>query len=719
MQPLELWGGLECTIVRIGNEYRDQIAETGHRDRLSDLDLLVELGIRAVRYPILWESVATDRPDQFAIEWHEQRLERLRELGIRVIGGLVHHGSGPRYTDLLDPDFPRLLGDYASRVAKHFPWIEDWTPVNEPLTTARFSCLYGHWYPHQRSMEAMFRALANECAGTLLAMREIRKHVSNARLVVTEDLGKTFSTPALTYQAEHENERRWLSLDLLCGRVDSGHPFHGWMLESGVPEHTLSNLESGEARPDVIGINHYLTSERYLDERTELYPDLSAGSNGRDIYVDAEAVRIPELKADVGTALRLKEAWERYGIPLAITEVHHGCTRDEQVRWLCDVWSGAEQARQAGVDVRAVTLWSMFGAFDWRSLLTLPDGHYDCGPFDIRSPAPRPTLLAKAAHAIGQSGSFSHPVLDTPGWWQRPGRFYCARTPAAANTNARPVLITGATGTLGQAFSRLCDHRGLAHVLTGRPELDISDDRSVAAAIERHKPWAVINAAGYVRVPDAERERGACFRANAHGAERLAIACAKQGLPLVTFSSDLVFDGQLGRSYREIDPTNPACVYGHSKAAAERLVLASCPDALVIRTSAFFGPWDTYNFLRTTLDRLSRGEEVEASGTVVVSATYVPDLVHAALDLLLDDEAGVWHLANEGSVSWHQLACEVADRRGFDPRSIRETNGLYADTSLTSDRGTLLRPLESALSDFVAYADGIPLGDRVAVASVG
>ena len=150
----------------------------------------------------------------------------LRERGIKVIGGLLHHGSGPKYTDLLDPDFPRKLADYAARVAERYPWIEMWTPVNEPLTTARFSGLYGHWYPHGRDYPTFLRALVNQCKGTLEAMRAIRRAIPGARLVQTEDLGKTFSTAPLRYQAAHENERRWLSLDLLCGRVDVRHIWH-------------------------------------------------------------------------------------------------------------------------------------------------------------------------------------------------------------------------------------------------------------------------------------------------------------------------------------------------------------------------------------------------------------------------------------------------------------------------------------------------------------
>jgi dTDP-4-dehydrorhamnose reductase len=218
--PLELWGGVECTIVRLGDVFRDQTAETGHLHRRADMDLIADLGVTTVRYPILWEAIAPDRPDECDWAWTDERLAMLRERGIEVIGGLTHHGSGPRYTDLLDPEYPRKLAAFAAKAAARYPWIEQWTPVNEPLTTARFSALYGHWYPHRKDNAAFLRALVNECKATLEAMRAIRRVVPGAKLVQTEDLGKCYSTAPLRYQAKFENERRWLSLDLLCGRVD-------------------------------------------------------------------------------------------------------------------------------------------------------------------------------------------------------------------------------------------------------------------------------------------------------------------------------------------------------------------------------------------------------------------------------------------------------------------------------------------------------------------
>jgi dTDP-4-dehydrorhamnose reductase len=167
---LELWGGTECTVNRIGADYIDQTVRTGHHARLDDLDLIASLGVRAVRYPVLWERVAPSGLAHPDWRWTDQRLARLRELNLRPIAGLVHHGSGPRDTSLLDPEFPHHLASYARAVAERYPWLLDYTPINEPLTTARFSALYGHWYPHRRDDLAFAQALLNECRGVVEAL---------------------------------------------------------------------------------------------------------------------------------------------------------------------------------------------------------------------------------------------------------------------------------------------------------------------------------------------------------------------------------------------------------------------------------------------------------------------------------------------------------------------------------------------------------------------
>ena len=108
-KPIELWAGLECTVNRVRDAYLDQLELSGHCHRFEDLDLLVEVGARAVRYPVLWERVAPEGAGSADWSWPDERLARLRELDVRPIVGLVHHGSGPRSTSLLDPGFPERL----------------------------------------------------------------------------------------------------------------------------------------------------------------------------------------------------------------------------------------------------------------------------------------------------------------------------------------------------------------------------------------------------------------------------------------------------------------------------------------------------------------------------------------------------------------------------------------------------------------------------------
>jgi dTDP-4-dehydrorhamnose reductase len=425
----EVWGGFECTVLRTRAGWRDQLRETGHLDRISDLDAAVALGLRTIRYPVLMEHVAPDRCDECHWEWHDERMAHLRSLGVAPIAGLVHHGGGPHYTGLLDPDFPVLLAEHAERTARRYPWIASWTPVNEPLTTARFSGLYGHWFPYLNDSSAFLRMVANQCRAVLLSMRAVRRVVPHARLIQTEDLGHTFSTAPLAYQAEHENQRRWLSLDLLRGRVTEEHGWWRHFLDAGVLEAHLRDFLSGDLDPMVIGLNYYITSERFLDHRLDLYPEHMHGGNGRDRYVDIEVVRVPLPPEEAtGWEPRLLDAWNRYGpTPLAVTEAHIGwCPEDEQVRWLSEAWRTAIALRGRGVDLRAVTIWALYGAVDWNSLLTKRDGVYERGAFDARHPdgTPRPTLIAEAAASLARHGTVDHLLPDEPGWWRRDDRFH-------------------------------------------------------------------------------------------------------------------------------------------------------------------------------------------------------------------------------------------------------------------------------------------------------
>lgn len=708
----EIWGGIECTINRVKTDFFDQLQYSGHYNRNTDIDAIAALGIKKIRYPVLWEKHQPQKNTEIDWSWTQNQLLQLKEKKIDIIAGLVHHGSGPAFTNLTDSQFPFLLAQYAKQVATQFPWINYYTPVNEPLTTARFSGLYGLWYPHQRSAKGFAQMLLHQLKGIVLSMQEIRKINPRAQLIQTEDLGKTYSTPKLKYQADFENERRWLTYDILCGQFNEHHKLWPYFKALNIAEDDLEFFLDNPCVPEVFGFNHYLTSERYLDERLYLFPQHTHGGNGRHCYADVEAVRI-ELEEETGLEILLKEAWSRYQKPIAITEVHLHSHREEQLRWFKHVWDTAKKLASENISIQAVTAWAMLGSFGWNKLLTQPHGDYEPAAFDIRNGSLRTTALAHFIKRLNEENECGHPLFTEKGWWHRSSRILYGPVIEEARMNAEtgnaPVLIIGKNGTLGKAFAKICEQRFISYHLLSRQNCDISNLSQIENIIDRYKPWAIINAAGYVRVDDAEEDYEACFRDNTTGPHNLAIACAKKGIQLVHFSSDLVFDGKKNNPYTESDVVAPLNVYGQSKAQSEALVVSEHSSALITRTSAFFSPWDEFNFVHYVRKSLQQYQPVTVANNVFISPTYVPDLVHAVLDILIDKESGIWHLSNQGAITWADFAYSIAEGFDLDKNLIQAVachemgyvarRPLYS--VLSSERGHLLPSLENALERYM------------------
>jgi dTDP-4-dehydrorhamnose reductase len=449
----------------------------------------------------------------------------------------------------------------------------------------------------------------------------------------------------------------------------------------------------------------------------------------RAAFIDTEAVRVLS-PPPAGLEGALREAWDRYGVPLAITEVHNGCTRDEQMRWMRDAWVTANRLRNQGIGIEAVTAWAIFGNSGWNTLLT-ETGSYEPGAFDIRAPVPRATAMVPLLKSLSQDRS-QHPVLTRSGWWKRRIRLQYPKISRPApmweqrrtdEGSAPPVLICGGSGTLGRAFAAACEHRNIIYVLTTRDQLELANLASIHTALDGIRPWLVINAAGWVRVDEAEQQPEACRRDNTVGAVRLASACAERGIATVSFSSDLVFDGALNRPYCESDITSPLNVYGASKKDAERGIGGLLGSHLIVRTAAFFSPFDQYNFAVQVASALQSGMRFTVLHEQTISPTYVPDLCNAVLDLAIDGQTGIWHLTNGTPVTWVEFAHRIAQECGLDETLI-ETDfpaGLAggaprpAYVALGSENGFILPGLDSALERFrsvwqlacVAEADGV------------
>lgn len=710
-RKLECWGGIECTINRVNNTYFDQLNISKHYTREDDIRLIAELGITTLRYPFLWER--HEPRFNCTIDWTYQEgiLRKLDSYGITPIAGLLHHGSGPAYTNLLDDKFPEFFALYAGKVARQFPFLQYYTPINEPLTTARFSGLYGHWYPHHRKDVNFAKMLLNQVKGTVLAMKEIRKVNPGARLLQTEDLSKTYSTGSLNYQAAFENERRWVTYDLLCGKLQPGDPMWNYFIRLGINKKTLDFFNENVTSPDIMGFNYYITSERFLDENLTGYPDCTRGGNEIQEYSDVEAVRVNHGFSS-GLRVLLEEASARFGLPMAITEAHINCGREDQLRWLNEIFNTCSEALQSGLDIRAITFWSLFGAYGWNDLVTGKRMEYEPGAYDLRSGQPRPTAIAAFIKGLTSETKYAHSLLEQKGWWHQKDRFYkkkIFKMPAQRTSiTRRPLLITGKTGTLGQAFAKICTGRKIDFIVSGRESLDITDDRNIQDYLDTYNPWAVINTAGFVKVDEAENNVEECMKINTEAAVLLSKACKERNISFVTFSSDLVFDGQKNEPYVETDIVNPLNVYGISKAQAEKQILLQNPAALIIRTSAFFGPWDMYNFVTILLKHLSENKEFTVADNIFISPTYVPHLVTATVDLLIDSECGIWHLVNDGAISWKEFALMVAEKAGYDPALIVGVNLAELNLSanrpqnsvLQSTRGKLMPTLENAINAY-------------------
>lgn len=153
----------------------------------------------------------------------------------------------------------------------------------------------------------------------------------------------------------------------------------------------------------------------------------------------------------------------------------------------------------------------------------------------------------------------------------------------------------------------------------------------------------------------------------------------------------------------------PFNAYGRSKAEAERRVLDIDPDALVVRTAAFFSPHDVHNFAVHAIGALRARQPFAAAEDNVVSPTYVPDLVNAVLDLLLDTESGIRHLASQGRLSWADFARALAIADGLDPDAVLPVEAARlgwraprpADATLATECGQMLPGIDDAIARFL------------------
>lgn len=237
------------------------------------------------------------------------------------------------------------------------------------------------------------------------------------------------------------------------------------------------------------------------------------------------------------------------------------------------------------------------------------------------------------------------------------------------------ALVTGSRGQLGSELVALLAERGDAVVGLDRPDIDITDPLSVAAAFEQAAPDVVVNCAAWTAVDDAETNEAAALRINGDGPRVLAEACREAGAVLVHISTDYVFDGVAAEPYTEDAEPAPRSAYGRTKLAGELAVREVLPDShYIVRTAWLYGVTGN-NFVKTMLQLERERDTVSVVDDQRGQPTYARDLARQILALLdRRPPAGTFHGTNSGETTWFDFTRAIFEESGADPARVLPTD---------------------------------------------
>jgi dTDP-4-dehydrorhamnose reductase len=222
------------------------------------------------------------------------------------------------------------------------------------------------------------------------------------------------------------------------------------------------------------------------------------------------------------------------------------------------------------------------------------------------------------------------------------------------------IVILGVGGRLGAALLREYrdefDVTGFNHT-----QLDLSDLGTVREKLRSTSFDVLINAAGFTKVDLCETQPDRAFLINAEAPLVVAEICDEKNARLIHFSTDYVFDGEKREPYTEEDEASPISIYGESKLAGEKNVLAVQDQTLVVRVSWVFGP-DRPSFIDAIVQQAQENHEVDAVADKFSTPTYTLDIAEMLPRFFGSDApGGILHFANAGQCSWQEYAQWAVD----------------------------------------------------------
>jgi beta-glucosidase/6-phospho-beta-glucosidase/beta-galactosidase len=353
-----LWAaGIENTFVpqtREGHRSLDEYELMGHYEHWrEDLRLASDLGLNALRWGIPWYRVEPE-PGKFDWKWLDQVIPYLVEdLKILPIIDLMHYGC-PFWLkrEFNNKDYPKFVARYAAAFAERYKGLISWyTPLNEPIINALMCGMRGLWPPYAKGEKGYTRIMMQLAKGIVQTVNAIKTIDPETVMVHVEATGLTRTVrDDLSSLLREEQHRGYLCYDLITGRIDHEHLLYSWLVRNGASPDDLLELRRNAIPLDVIGMNFYpqwSTKLLYIDKRGKL------------------AFRETEPEGD-GFAELIQHYYDRYRVPIMITETSAVGSDEVRSQWLRSSVSKIKKLRSAGTPVIGYTWFPMFTMIDWR-----------------------------------------------------------------------------------------------------------------------------------------------------------------------------------------------------------------------------------------------------------------------------------------------------------------------------------------------------------------
>lgn len=241
------------------------------------------------------------------------------------------------------------------------------------------------------------------------------------------------------------------------------------------------------------------------------------------------------------------------------------------------------------------------------------------------------------------------------------------------------ILVTGRNGQLGSELAVLAsEYPQYEFVFFSRDEFPVQDAARAQALMVEHAPAFVVNCAAYTAVDKAESEKELADEINGHAVGTLAGLCKAHNARFIHVSTDYVFNGQKKEALREDEPTDPVNSYGASKLLGEQLATDHNPESVILRTSWVYSSFGK-NFVKTMMRLMGEKETINVVSDQFGSPTYAADLAEAILQIIASEEwkPGIYHYSNEGTISWHEFAVEIAKQINSSCKVLPITTDQY------------------------------------------